>query len=176
MRTRTIVHFGVDECLRIPVLQHAGYGVICCGSLSELAKALEATRGTDAVIFAEESGRSADEAARTARERTQAALILFGHPWSMSREALFDHVVMPGTLPGQWLERIAQEIERAAARAAAATTAIQRRDGVAAAEKRWAEIARDLGSQRQEKPEGSANGLRDFRHAGRIQRRRRGWT
>jgi len=166
MGSRTIVYFGGDECLRVPVLAYAGYEIIRCDSVKDLGEALERTPQVEAVVFAEEKSKPLDEAANAARERSMAALILFAHPCSMSRAAAFDCVVLPGTPPAEWLGQMKQAREQAAAR----------RAGVPM-EKTWSDIARDLRTGRREKPapNEAESGVRDLRHAGRIQAARRKW-
>ena len=167
MGSRIIVYFGVDECLRVPVLEYAGYDVICCESVGELRETLEQTPKVEAVAFAEELGRPLDEAVSAARERTWAALVLFAHPCSAMGAGEFDCVVASGTLPAHWLGQVKRACEQAIAR-----------QQTTPAGKGWSEIARDLRTVRKEKaaPEDQPSGLRDIRQAGRIQATRRRWT
>ena len=135
MAAPSIVFFGGDDSLRVPVLTQAGFRVEPCETLAELARVLDAPN-LDAVICSEEPGRSADAAAELARGRAGLVLVLFQHPCTASRESLFNLVVSPGTSPGRWLLLIRERIDGLRSHKPPTSSA--------AAEKAWSEIARDL--------------------------------
>lgn len=168
MGVPSIVFFGPDDSLRIPVLAHAGYRVEACEALAELSRILDAP-GLDALICSEAPGRPADAAALLARRRGDLALILFQHPAMDTRDSLFDMVIAPGTLPGRWLQMVAERLYRRSGQRPV--------ESPAAAERAWSEIARDLRSMHRGVSEKGEPGeeSQNAPGKGRIQVGKRSW-
>lgn len=133
MDSATILYFGMDECLRVPVLQAAGFHVARCASLLELERALEEEPEIAAVLFEEGRDRPADAVAEQVRQRSKAALVLFRYPAGESSEANFDLVIDPAKFPARWLQQLAEII-------------------LARMAPRWAEVARELQARRCDLP------------------------
>jgi hypothetical protein len=156
----TILYYGTDDCLRIPVLQVAGFHVARCASLTELETWLTETPEIAAVLFEESRARNADAAAELARKCSTAALVLFRHPSGDSSEAKFDRVIAPATPPLHWLRKVAEILLARVASAQAAPG--------------WAQVARDLQARRQDLPPDEDSGVRS--RARRIQPEKRRCT
>lgn len=146
MGSPTILYCGNDDCLRVPVLQAAGFRVARCASVTELERRLGEVPGPAAVIFAEGRGDPADAAARLTRQSSRAALVLFRHPAGDSREEHFDLVIDPVTPPMRWLRQLAE--------------IVLARAGFDEATPGWGQIARDLQARRGDVPgeNGSSGG------------------
>jgi hypothetical protein len=105
-----IVHFGLDECSRVLVLQRAGYDVeVCPDSLRELNHLLQ--EPADAVVLSENGTEHVVEAASLSRSITLAPIVLFKDAASFRDDSTFDIVIPALTPPAQWLERIAEVIK-----------------------------------------------------------------
>ncbi len=149
MGSPTILYCGMDDCLRIPVLQVAGFHVARCASMMELEHWLEDEPEIGAVLFEEARGKPADSAAELARERSTAALMLFRHPAGDSSEKNFDLIIDPATPPARWLQQVAE--------------ILLARAGFAGATPGWAQIARDLQERRRDLPQESEDSHRGYR-------------
>ena len=105
-----ILHFGVDECLRLPVLVQAGYQVDACAlSIPKLTLALEHGAAIAAIVFSEDRG-GRDEAIALARGYSSVPLVLFEN-WDAAYDPVqFDLVIPVATPPVEWLDRIAAAI------------------------------------------------------------------
>lgn len=133
MGSPTVLYLGADECLRIPVLQIAGFRVARCASVTELERHLADAPAIGAVVFEEERGTTANAAAELARQASTAALVLFRHPAGDSSEAKFDLVIDPATPPARWLQQVAQLL-------------------LARTAPGWAQVARELQARRGDWP------------------------
>lgn len=160
MSSPTILYCGTDECLRIPVLEVAGFRVARCGSLEELQRRLEEAPEIGVVLFEEADGSSADSAAGVVKESSAAARILFRHPAGSSSEANFDLVIGSGTPPARWLQQVAETLLA--------------RAGFGDARAGWAQIARDLQARRRDLPSENEGTAARRRH--RIQGEKRRYT
>jgi hypothetical protein len=111
----TIVHFGVDECVRLLVLSGAGYSVDACGtSIAKFHERLLQGH-TDAIAVSSEGLTLEESVASTARSLSKASLILFEGPHSHLERSQFDLVISPGTGPNEWLAMISELLERSRA-------------------------------------------------------------
>jgi hypothetical protein len=108
MIASTLLYCGADDCRRVPVLSQAGFRVVPCASVAELAQALKETPDVAAILFQEERGNPADAAAELAWKRSSAARVLFQHPSGESSAEKFDLIVAPGTPPSRWRQQLAQ--------------------------------------------------------------------
>jgi hypothetical protein len=105
-----VIHFGIDECYRIPVLRDAGYDVSEVKTLPELKTRLTSREQVDAVIVSEVGTRTVEEAASLAREHGVAPLILFQRPNDDLNESQYDAIYWSIVTPGEWLSETAQLI------------------------------------------------------------------
>lgn len=101
--TATIVHFGEDQFVRLPVLRKAGYLVHKCLSVPELAEFLTINPNPAAIVVAEANASSIEKAISLARSRTSAPLILFPGTRRTYVESRFDLIIPALTPPGEWL-------------------------------------------------------------------------
>ena len=101
-----VLHIGVDDCHRVAVLRSVGYRVDECGSLPQLARALERTKGAVAVFMTESDGLSPEKAISLARERSAAPVILFQSSNQETNDRAFDLVIPPLTSPDRWLREV----------------------------------------------------------------------
>lgn len=113
MNCGTIVHFGFDQCSRVPVLRDAGYDVAICDSLPQFKSIVQVTPA-DAVLMAE-STRQTDHIATTIRQFSPAPLIFFAPTIQEYPERLrsFDLVIEPMVDPAEWLASVRRLIESA---------------------------------------------------------------
>ncbi|HUH63021.1 MAG TPA: hypothetical protein VLZ50_08500 [Terracidiphilus sp.] len=110
-----LLHFGVDDCLRLPVLRNAGYRVEECPSIRRLKSALLQFPEPDAVAIAENDSIEkveADKAISLVRAHGPAPLILFQDRKSFLESSEFNLVVPFRTHPRLWLSGLAGLIER----------------------------------------------------------------
>jgi hypothetical protein len=113
----TIVHFGVDSAIRVPVLKSAGFEVDVCSSVDSLIEELE-RRHVDAVVLPDKSAENLDSIVTFARWRPSTSVVVFEEVPDQPDDAKFDLVVPVFTPPQKWLADIAQLIaESKAARA-----------------------------------------------------------
>ncbi len=106
-----VLHIGMDDCHRVAVLRSVGYRVDECASLPQLATALEAANGADAVFLTESDGISPEQAISLARERSSAPIILFRRSTYGMSEDEFDLVIEPLTAPEEWLNDVGSVLE-----------------------------------------------------------------
>jgi hypothetical protein len=108
-----IIHYGVDDCHRVPVLQFAGYSIADCrSSIAQLRAALQSTEYTGAVVMTEIEDLAPQRAVSIARSASTAPLVLFPGRASSIFESEFDLVIPALTPPEQWLSDMAALIER----------------------------------------------------------------
>jgi hypothetical protein len=108
-----IIHYGVDDCHRVPVMQFAGYVIAeCQSSIAQLRAALQSTQDAGAVVMTGIEDLSPQRAVSIARSRTTAPLVLFPQGTSSIFEPEFDLVVPALTPPEQWLSEMAELIDR----------------------------------------------------------------
>jgi len=105
----TLLHFGTDNCQRLLVLRSAGYQVEVCESLPEFRTSLERNADANAVLIASLLSVERRRVVTLTRENSNAGLVLFG---SYSGEREFDLVIPPLTDPEDWLQQIADLIQR----------------------------------------------------------------
>lgn len=99
----TIIHFGEDQFLRLPVLRKAGYLVQKCLSIPEFKEYLSSNRTPCAIVMAEANASSMERAISLARSRTSAPVILFPGTRRTNLEARFDLIIPALTPPREWL-------------------------------------------------------------------------
>jgi hypothetical protein len=103
------IHFGVDDCHRVLVLQSAGYDVKQSPSLDALITALQDERALQnerrvaAVFISEGDRRSTERAADLVRRFSPARVILFRSSQRAIDERKFDRVYATLTPPQNWL-------------------------------------------------------------------------
>jgi len=104
------IHFGVDDCYRVLVLQRAGYDVKQSPSLDALIMALQNQRHVAAVFISEGDRRSTERAADLVRRFSPARVILFRTSQRAIDERKFDRVYATLTPPENWLLATAEFI------------------------------------------------------------------
>jgi len=107
-----VIHFGHDDCYRVPVLKNAGYEVHEVESLDELRIGLLKNEQVDAVIISEEERMITEHALVVAREYSPAPLILFRRSRVDLNENLCDRVYSSCVWPEEWLSDTADLIAR----------------------------------------------------------------
>ncbi|MBV8113322.1 MAG: hypothetical protein JO300_01170 [Silvibacterium sp.] len=110
--TATVLHFGPDDCKRVLVLRSVGYSVDLCLSISEFRSVIQQRADADAVLVTERPGRKRQEVVTLTREYSHAGLVLFDSSYDGAVEGEFDFVVPPQMPPEDWLQKIADVIER----------------------------------------------------------------
>jgi hypothetical protein len=98
-----VIHFGWDDCYRIPVLLAAGFEVREVKSLDELSVILQNDEPVNAVLMSENTEQSAVEAAEMWRRSSPAPLVLFRRSERAIDENTFDKVYSCLTPPDVWL-------------------------------------------------------------------------
>lgn len=101
--TATIVHFGEDQFVRLPVLRKAGYLVHKCLSVPEFTEYLGINPKPSAIVMAEANASSIERAISLARSRTSAPLVLFPGTRRTNLESRFDLIIPALTPPQEWL-------------------------------------------------------------------------
>lgn len=104
------IHFGVDNCHRVLVLQRAGYDVKQSPSLDVLITALQSERHFAAVFISEGDRGSTERAADLVRRFSLARVILFRSSQRAIDEGKFDRVYATLTPPQNWLLATAESI------------------------------------------------------------------
>jgi hypothetical protein len=98
-----VIHFGWDDCCRIPVLRAAGFEVREVKSLDELSVVLQNDEPLNAVFVSESTEEGAVQAAEMSRRCSPAPLILFRRSLRAIDEKTFDKVYSCLTPPDVWL-------------------------------------------------------------------------
>jgi hypothetical protein len=102
MGSATVIHYGEDDCSRVPALKNAGYEVLVSDSLDRLKLDLE--RGeVDAVIVSGLQPRCTKKAAVLVRRRCSAPLILFRGTDVKHDVNRFDRVFSSQVPEAHWL-------------------------------------------------------------------------
>jgi hypothetical protein len=126
-----VIHFGLDDCYRVPVLLSAGFEVKEATSLGELRADLDGREQPDAVLVSEDPGNLAEQAAEMARRVMPGPVILFRRSQRCIDEKKFDRVYTCTTPPAVWLSETAALIAKSyrlqakAARLLTETAAVQ---------------------------------------------------
>jgi hypothetical protein len=109
-----IIHYGVDDCHRVPVLKFAGYSIADCQSIVQLRAALQSTEDPGAVVMTEIEDMAPRRAVSIVRSTSSAPLVLFPGRASgiFEFEFEFDLVIPVLTPPEQWLSDMAELIDR----------------------------------------------------------------
>lgn len=112
-----VIHFGVDDCSRVLVLQNAGYSVSQCCFISELKTALEGSLRPSATLFSEASGFNRIEAVSLIRNcALHTPIIYFSNLSGLCDEQSGpDLLVPPFTAPERWLRWVASVIDQSRA-------------------------------------------------------------
>jgi hypothetical protein len=108
----SVIHFGVDDCHRIKVLEIAGYFVRNCGSLRQLRATLLEENSAAAVFMSEGDGVPPRAAILIARTHSSAPVVLFKGPCGYCEESEFDLVVPTLTPPEIWLNELNSLVAR----------------------------------------------------------------
>jgi hypothetical protein len=108
----TLLYFGFDTCHRLSVLARTGYFIENCGSLVELAAALDSGSEVTAVLMTDRGGHLPQAAIDLTRSRSSALLILFRDSNLARANSSFDLVIPSLTPPEEWLTQIADLIEQ----------------------------------------------------------------
>ena len=104
------IHFGVDDCYRVLVLQRAGYDLKQSPSLDALIIALQNERHVAAVFISEGERGSTERAADLVRRFSPAGVILFRYSQRTIDDGKFDRVYATLTPPQNWLPATAEFI------------------------------------------------------------------
>jgi hypothetical protein len=107
----SLIHFGVDDCYRVPVLKEAGFFVEECRSVRRLHSALLGSPEPDAVAIAESDEIEVTEAVFLVRSNCAAPLILFQGRNRCFETSGFNLVIPPLTEPHAWLNDLVSLIE-----------------------------------------------------------------
>jgi hypothetical protein len=107
MGTASIVHYGVDQSCRVPLLQHTGFEVADCESLPLLRQLLRSTV-FDGILIAVPP---TTELIRTSRRLSGAPLIYFASDSTAICDPRFDLVIEPFTRPDEWIASVHKLLE-----------------------------------------------------------------
>jgi len=110
-----LIHFGVDDCYRVPVLKEAGFRVEECHSLPRLDSALTHFPEPDVVAIAESDEIEAKEAMSLVHSSCAAPLVLFQGRNRCFETSEFRLVIPPLTEPRVWLNDLVSLIEQSRA-------------------------------------------------------------
>jgi hypothetical protein len=102
-----LLHFGIDDRYRVPILRRAGYSVEECRSVRRLHSALVRFPEPDAVAIAENDEIEPGEAVSLVRSHCTSPLVLFQGANPVIETSEFNLVVPPLTEPKEWLFGIA---------------------------------------------------------------------
>jgi hypothetical protein len=106
------IHFGVDDCHRLKVLESAGYFVRDCNSLLQLRATLVEDKSAAAVFISGSVGMRPQAALVLARIHSAAPVILFKSRCGYCEESEFDLVVQTLTPPEAWLDEVNSLVEK----------------------------------------------------------------
>jgi hypothetical protein len=114
-----IIHAGVDEHFRVPVLERAGYSVSICTSVNSFCCSLTERPFADAVLISRTVSEEVLKVASSACGTSTIALIRFAEPdahVSNVRSDYFNHFKFNLTIPysapnPEWIDRIEGTIE-----------------------------------------------------------------
>lgn len=108
-----VLYFGPDEWSRVRVLKNAGYMVRECGKLQDLESALNAPPPPDAVMVSGAGRFFAHPAVEIVHAKMALApVIIFPSQDEPAFEKSVDLVVPPLTRPTEWLQELADLIEK----------------------------------------------------------------
>jgi hypothetical protein len=107
-----VIHYGMDDCYRVAVLQGIGYTVEDCGTLVQLGAALSANPEVEAVLISETEGQTLETAAALAKSSSNAPLVLFRCLNGAYGDEKFDLIIETLTHPQKWVNDLKTLIER----------------------------------------------------------------
>lgn len=112
MASGTVLHFGLDQCFRLRVLESAGFAVEDCPSLDDLSA--ELLREPDAIVLEEEPEGQVIKAIALSRSYPDIPLVLFRSldPVSEGPASSADLTIPSFTAPELWLREIEDMVER----------------------------------------------------------------
>lgn len=110
MASGTLVHFGLDQCFRMRVLESAGFSVADCGSIEDLSA--ELLRNPDALMLEEDPVEQVRQALSLSMSFPEIPLIQFGSPLGVAPGAA-DLTVPSFTAPEIWLREVDALIQHA---------------------------------------------------------------
>ncbi len=110
-----VIHFGLDDCHRLMVLQSAGYAVDNCGSLLQLRTCLATGAAADALLMSDAGGVQPHDAIALAKTRASLPVILFRSTNLAYEESGVDLIVPCLTPPEVWLSQVEALIQSARA-------------------------------------------------------------
>lgn len=105
-----VIHFGWDDCYRVPVFRSIGLEVWEAETLEDLCSGLQRGEKVDAVVLSEDDREVTERAAVVVRQLSSAPLILFRRFHDGLDESRFDRVFGPLAPPEQWLVQTAEMI------------------------------------------------------------------
>ena len=135
-----LIHVGVDDCYRVPVLKGAGFFVEECRSVRGLGSTLIDFPEPDAIAIAESDEIEAGRAMALVRSSSTAPLILFQGRNRCLDASGFNLVIPPLTEPHAWLSDLVSLIEdsrqiRSRSRSIGAYSVLLRREAQVAVNK-----------------------------------------
>lgn len=112
MASATVLHFGLDQCFRLRVLESAGFAVEDCPSLDTLSA--ELLRKPDALVLEDEPAAQVMKAISLSRLYPNVPLVLFrsSEPVSEGLACSADLTIPSFTAPELWLREIEDLVER----------------------------------------------------------------
>lgn len=102
MGTGSLIHYGIDQNFRIPLLTRSGFDVTEGDSLPSFTQLLKLS-AFDAILLAK---APTPTLIRTSRRLSCAPLIYFAADQSHPDDARFDLVIEPLTPPDEWIESV----------------------------------------------------------------------
>jgi hypothetical protein len=105
-----VIHFGWDDCYRVPVFRTIGLEVWEVESLDDLSFDLQHGERVDAIVVSEDDRETTRLAAAVVRRYSTAPLILFRRFHDGLDESGYDRVFAPMVPPEQWLLQAAEVI------------------------------------------------------------------
>jgi hypothetical protein len=98
-----VIHFGWDDCCRVPLLRAAGFDVREAKSLEEMSVALQKNEHLDVVVISETTQQSAEQVSEMAWRWSLVPVILFRRSQRPIDEKKFDKIYSCLTPPEIWL-------------------------------------------------------------------------
>lgn len=108
MGSASVVHYGIDQSCRIPLLRYTGFEVAECESLLRLRQLLRAG-DFDGILVAESPSTAL---IRTSRQLSAAPLIYFASDATAIHDRDFDLIIEPFTPPDEWIRSVQNLLER----------------------------------------------------------------
>lgn len=113
MTSTTLVHFGLDQCFRIPVLEKAGFRIADCDSLDALS--LQLMQQPKALLLEDEPLAEIDCAISLSRSYADVPVVYFRCSPDIPAIRSKDLVIPSFTAPDDWLREIRELVARSQA-------------------------------------------------------------